>query len=116
MDTFGCIFGEFQYQSYMIGIQFVLWYGIQFVLCIYSKQDEEDYPNSTWKKAKLQDWLVKNNIPFPPKALRPELYKIARKHAVNNPRYRVDKMIHDAGHFVLRLPPYHCDLNPIERI
>ena len=28
--------------------------------------------------------------------------------------YAVDKLAKTAGHEVLHLPPYHCELNPIE--
>ncbi len=28
-------------------------------------------------------------------------------------KYFVDEMIKSKGHFVLRMPPYHCHLNPI---
>ena len=30
------------------------------------------------------------------------------------PKYVVDEMTKTAGHEVVRLPPYHCELNPIE--
>ncbi|GBL81144.1 hypothetical protein AVEN_83195-1 [Araneus ventricosus] len=30
--------------------------------------------------------------------------------------YRIDKIASETGHKVLRLPPYHCELNPIELI
>lgn len=30
------------------------------------------------------------------------------------PKYAVDKMAKAAGHKVVRLPPYHCELSPIE--
>ena len=29
---------------------------------------------------------------------------------------RVDKLAQTAGHEVLRSPPYHCELNPIELV
>ena len=32
------------------------------------------------------------------------------------PEYRVDSLLKQHGHTILRLPPYHCDLNPIEYI
>lgn len=38
---------------------------------------------------------------------------------INKPRekdYMADKIYKEAGHKVLRLPPYMCDLNPIEMI
>lgn len=31
-------------------------------------------------------------------------------------KYLIDEIIESAGHIVLRLPPYHPDLNPIETI
>ena len=34
----------------------------------------------------------------------------------SDPRYRIDQLFREAGHTVLRLPPYHCNLNPIELI
>ena len=55
-------------------------------------------------------------VEFPEKALRPELWKLAQAKEKEDPRYKVDDLIRDHGHEVLRLPPYHCDLNPIERI
>ena len=30
------------------------------------------------------------------------------------PKYAVDEMAKASGHEVVRLPPYHCELNPIE--
>jgi transposase len=30
--------------------------------------------------------------------------------------YKIDDMAKAMGHSVLRLPPYHCDLNPVELI
>ena len=50
---------------------------------------------------------------FPPKALKPELWALAKAKAAEDPKYRVDDIIKAAGHTPLRLPPYHCDLNPI---
>ena len=38
------------------------------------------------------------------------------KQYKSDPRYRIDQLFKEAGHTVLRLPPYHCDLNPIELI
>jgi hypothetical protein len=31
-------------------------------------------------------------------------------------RYKVDDLIEEHGHKVLRLPPYHCHFNPIELV
>ena len=29
-------------------------------------------------------------------------------------KFKVDEMAKEAGHEVIRLPPYHCNLSPIE--
>ena len=40
------------------------------------------------------------------------------KISINRPprdqQYSIDKVMRNAGHEVIRLPPYHCELNPIE--
>ena len=52
-------------------------------------------------------------LEFPENALRKDLWLLAKTKAAEEPRYKVDDIIKEAGHEVLRLPPYHCDLNPI---
>ena len=52
-------------------------------------------------------------LEIPEKALKPDLWLLAKAKAAEEPRFKVDDMIKEAGHEVLRLPPYHCDLNPI---
>ena len=82
----------------------------------HSKKDENNTPTIKWRIDRLREWLKANKVDFPAKSKRPELYQLARMKAAENPRYKVDQMIKEAGHEVLRLPPYYCDLNPIERI
>ena len=45
--------------------------------------------------------------------LKPELYGLIKNNK-SEKKYFVDELIQSHGHLVLRLPPYHCDLNPIE--
>ena len=72
-------------------------------------------PTSAWRKNDIKAWLDKHNIAYPPTALKPQLYEIAKlnKRPVE---YEADTLIRAAGHDVLRLPAYHCSLNPIELI
>ena len=73
-------------------------------------------PTSAARKADIQAWLRRKKIPFPENALKPELYSLVKKHK-GEPVYAVDEMIKAAkGLQVLRLPPYHCELNPIEML
>ncbi|CAH2088708.1 unnamed protein product [Euphydryas editha] len=76
----------------------------------------EKPPVSSSLKGEMQSWLQKNSIKFDEKMTKPEkLYHII---LLNKPpkKYVVDELMREHGHEVLRLPPYHCDLNPIEYI
>lgn len=45
--------------------------------------------------------------------LKAELLTVSKLHATKKV-FRVDELAEEAGHRVIRLPPYHCHLNPIE--
>lgn len=64
----------------------------------------------------MQAWLGSHNIPNTNDMVRKELYTIVKIHKGRFQKYRVDTMAEEHGHRVLRLPPYHCQLNPIELI
>ena len=82
----------------------------------YHSKYSEDHPKSTWKKAQYAEWLKKRKIPYAKDALRPTLWKLAKEKRENYPAYRLEKIAHKYGHEIVRLPPYHCQLNPIELI
>ena len=44
------------------------------------------------------------------------MYEIVKQHKSKSLRYNTDEKAKKNGHTVLRLPPYHCDLNPIEMV
>ncbi|XP_055910656.1 uncharacterized protein LOC129945019 [Eupeodes corollae] len=48
--------------------------------------------------------------------VKAELLSIVKHHKTRYETYVVDDMAQAAGHEVLRLPPYHCELNPIELV
>lgn len=72
-------------------------------------------PTSSSMKAELINWQVENNIQHSSTMLKVELYDLVRQHKTS-PQHQIDDLIRSAGHEVLRLPPYHPDLNPIENI
>ena len=76
---------------------------------------DKSAPTSKAKKATMIEWLERNGIPFDKKMLKPEIYKLVVQHKPPK-EYVVDNLLKSKGHQVLRLPPYHCDLNPIENI
>ena len=61
----------------------------------------------------MQDWLRVKGIVFLECSLKRELEQLIVASSPT-PKYAVDEMAKAAGHEILRLPPYHCELNPIE--
>ena len=82
----------------------------------HSSKIEECTPKWDWRKADLITWLDANEVSYDKDANKKVLWKIAREKSLDQPRYKVDEIIRAHGHEVLRLPPYHCELNAIERI
>ena len=66
-------------------------------------------------KADIQAWFAKHNILFDKKLLRPALLALAKANKPE-PHYIIDDIAKEKGHIILRLPPYHPDLNPIELV
>lgn len=68
-------------------------------------------------KADMIRWLQEKHVPHDPKLTKPELYRIIQDNKYRFPlAYKLDTSLEAHGHNVLRLPPYHPDLNPIEKI
>lgn len=72
-------------------------------------------PTSATKVADIKLWLLENNISFDETLRKPGLLTLVKQHKPE-PIYEIDQLVGDHGHTVVRLPPYHCDLNPIELI
>ncbi|XP_050500717.1 uncharacterized protein LOC126880714 [Diabrotica virgifera virgifera] len=76
----------------------------------------ERLPMTAWKKQDVLDWLRNKYLPYEDGMVKAELLKIARQHKSKYKKYVVDKMAERRNITVLRLPPYHCEINPIELI
>ena len=74
----------------------------------------ENYPTSKWRKQQFVDWLTEKNRTFPDKALRAELWTLVRSEREKFPDKVMETVAKEYGHEILHLPPYHCELNPIE--
>lgn len=72
-------------------------------------------PTSNNRVGEIKLWLTQNNIPYDETMRKPELVMLLKKHKPE-PIYVIDELLGEHGHTVVRLPPYHCDLNPIELI
>ena len=80
----------------------------------YHSRRKEAMPTSSWCKGDMITWLMEKDIPYPDKNTKKILYDIIRKHKDEYLKYVIDEMAKAHGHEVVRLPPYHCELNPIE--
>ena len=72
-------------------------------------------PTSNSRKGEMTECLTKLEVQFDSKSTKPKLYEIIKSKKIDSV-YKVDEFLKKKGHEVLRLPPYHCDLNPIELI
>ena len=70
-------------------------------------------PTASGKKDEICAWLIKNRIPVREDCLKAELVEILEKVAPA-PTYALDELANEQGHEILRTPPYHPELQPIE--
>ena len=82
----------------------------------YHSVKAEKIPTSNTNKPEMQEWLRKNNVEFSAKLKKKELYTLIKQVKPRFQKYRIDEIAKKWGHEILRLPPYHCDLNPEELI
>ena len=80
----------------------------------YHSKSMENYPTSKWRKQQFVDWLTEKNITFSDKALRAELWTLVKSEREKFPDKVMETVAKEYVHEILRLPPYHCELNPIE--
>lgn len=82
----------------------------------YHTRKIESGPINKWRKGQIIDWLKEKNIAYEPKMTKDRLLDIARKEKAAHEKFAVDEMAAAQNVQILRLPPYHCELNPIELV
>ncbi|XP_076028786.1 uncharacterized protein LOC143017786 [Oratosquilla oratoria] len=77
----------------------------------------EKLPTSSWREGELKDWLTKEGVQPSDELSKAELYELARNKISNeHKKYVIDTIADEAGHKIIRIPPYHSQYNPIELI
>jgi len=74
---------------------------------------EHSPPTLLCSKKKITEWLEQNRIYCRQDCLKPELVEILKKLAPQ-PSFAIDEIARSYGHEVIRTPPYHPELQPIE--
>lgn len=70
-------------------------------------------PTPQCSKTKILSWLESNHIPCREDCLKAELVEMLQRCAPK-PTYALDELAREQGHEVVRTPPYHPELQPIE--
>ncbi|XP_044760399.1 uncharacterized protein LOC123317852 [Coccinella septempunctata] len=82
----------------------------------YHSRKIDSVPSSSTRKEDIKNWLNSRNISFDHNLLKAELLVLVKENKEKYNKCRIDEMARETGRTVLRLPPYHCELNPIELI
>ena len=77
---------------------------------------EDPLPTKGWLKNVIRAWLTLHDIFWEEVHVKKDLITLCEPFRSRCNLYKVDSMAEKAGHTVLRLPPYHCEFNPIENI
>lgn len=76
----------------------------------------EKVPNPTWRKADIFAWLSGKGINVDESYLKKELLALVDKEKSKYNQFVIDQLATEQNKIILRLPPYHCELNAIEMI
>lgn len=73
-------------------------------------------PTMSWTKERIREWLTGRSLEWEEDMIKKELIDVAESARSECDGYRIDAIATSAGHEILRLPPYHCELNPFTRV
>ncbi|KAE9525810.1 hypothetical protein AGLY_014036 [Aphis glycines] len=82
----------------------------------YHSVNLEKCPTSNWRNADIIQWLQGKGEVVDQTMIIPELLEVVRRIKPIYNKYVIDEMVLQQNKTVLRLPPYHCELNPIELV
>lgn len=71
-------------------------------------------PTLNWKKADIEKWLEEKGEFYDKPLIKVRLMEIVNRIKPRYNKYVIDEYVKEHNRVVLRLPPYHCELNPIE--
>lgn len=82
----------------------------------YNSVKVEKIPNSTWKRGEIIKWLESKGNEIPETMVKAELLQIVQQQKDKFDKYVIDEIAEQYNKTILRLPPYHCELNPIQMV
>jgi len=81
----------------------------------YHKRRLNPAPTGAYKKLEIQQWLSAKGIVFTPTQTKHQLMEIVRSNK-ETPLFATHKIATDHDHELIFTPPYHPELQPIEKI
>ncbi|KAL4126790.1 hypothetical protein QTP88_010999 [Uroleucon formosanum] len=80
----------------------------------YHSVKTESSPTVNWKKADIEMWLEEKGEIFEKPMIKVRLMEMVKRLKPMYNKYVIDEYVNEHNKIILRLPPYHCELNPIE--
>lgn len=80
----------------------------------YHSVNKDKSPTSSTRKADIIKWLEDKGEVVDNTMVIPELLDIVKRIKPLHNKYVIDELAKASNKTILRLPPYHCELNPIE--
>jgi transposase len=80
----------------------------------YHSVKAESCPTSSWNKKDIEKWLEEKGEVYEKPKIKPRLMDIVNSIKPRYNQYLIDEYVKKHNKVILRIPPYHCELNPIE--
>lgn len=82
----------------------------------YHSRKLDKAPTTSSRKQDITEWLRSKNIACDDTMLKLQLLDLVKQNKDRFEKFVVDEMAKSTNRRVIRLPPYHCELNPIELV
>lgn len=80
----------------------------------YHSMKKDPVPTMSWKKQDIINWLDNRGEIITNPIVKSQLLEKVESLKPQYDKYLIDEYAKDNNKIILRLPPYHCELNPIE--
>lgn len=80
----------------------------------YQNSQKPEIPSKSSSKVEMVDWLSKHSVEASITMRKDELFKLIELRNLKRYTSKIGEIMKAYEHEVLQLPPYMCDLNPIE--
>lgn len=84
---------------------------------LYHKKKENTIPSCSWKKEEIKNWLLSQNISIGDISHKKELLSLVKNITpLSSAKLRINEIAKEKGIEILRVPPFHYELNPLNMI